>query len=85
MFIELFDGERSDVFVFAPKSGADQITDFTDGADRIDLSAYGFASFAAARGHFANVGADCVFTVGADVLTVAQFNLSLLGAADLLL
>ncbi|THH35166.1 calcium-binding protein [Aliishimia ponticola] len=37
----------ADTFVFAPGDGLDVIRDFEDGRDVIDLSAYGFASFAA--------------------------------------
>ena len=33
-------GAEDDTFVFAPGSGADTITDFTDGDDKIDLSAF---------------------------------------------
>jgi Ca2+-binding RTX toxin-like protein len=34
-----------DIFVFGRGSGADQIFDFEQGKDKIDVSAYGFTSF----------------------------------------
>ena len=36
--------EGADVFVFNPNSGADNIHDFQDGIDRLDVSGYGFTS-----------------------------------------
>jgi Ca2+-binding RTX toxin-like protein len=40
-------GSGADTFVFHPGDGADTITDFTHGTDKIDLGSYGFANFAA--------------------------------------
>jgi Ca2+-binding RTX toxin-like protein len=42
----LYGEAGADTFVFTNGSGADYIGDFTPGSDRIDLSAYGFTSFA---------------------------------------
>ena len=78
-------GAGADVFVFATFSGTDIVTDFTDGADRIDLSGYGFATLAAARANFADVAGDCVFTLGADVLVIENFTKAQIGAGDLIL
>ena len=78
-------GGGGDTFVFAPLGGTDRITDFGNGNDRIDLAAYGFASVAAATAQFADDGADCVFTFGSDVLTIANFSLGQLTGADLIL
>ncbi|NBE05974.1 calcium-binding protein [Paragemmobacter ruber] len=39
-------GTGLDVFVFAPGGGADLVTDYVDGQDRIDLAAHYFTSFA---------------------------------------
>ena len=78
-------GAGLDVFVFASGSARDVVTDFADGSDRIDLSAYGFANLAAATAHFANVGADCAFTFGVDVLLVRGWSVAQIGAGDLIL
>ncbi len=37
-------GTGADVFVFARKSGDDEITDFNNNTDKLDLSAYGISS-----------------------------------------
>ena len=37
-------GAGADRFVFAPGSGTDEIHDFNNGADKIDVSAYGITS-----------------------------------------
>lgn len=42
----LYGEYRNDVFVFAKGDGADTIKDFTNGADRLDLSGFGFSNFA---------------------------------------
>lgn len=39
-------GTGQDLFVFAPRGGADLVTDYVDGQDRIDLGAYDFTGFA---------------------------------------
>lgn len=39
-------GTGQDVFVFAPRGGADLVTDYVDGQDRIDLGAHDFTGFA---------------------------------------
>ena len=39
-------GTGLDVFVFAPGGGADLVTDYADGQDRIDLGAHDFTGFA---------------------------------------
>ena len=75
----------ADVFVFATGSGTDTVTDFTDGADRIDLSAYGFATAVAAKAFFTNVGPDVVFTFGADQLVIENYTKVQIGFADLIL
>lgn len=78
-------GAGADVFVFAAGGGRDTVSIFTDGSDKFDLSAYNFASVAAAKANFANVGADCIFTLGADVLVVKGWSLAQIGAGDLIL
>ena len=39
----LVGGPGTDVFVVGPGEGQDTVTDFTDGEDRIDLTAFGLA------------------------------------------
>jgi len=78
-------GAGLDVFIFASGSAKDIVTDFTDGSDRIDLSAYGFADLAAAKANFANSGADCIFTFGADTLTVQGWSVAQIAVGDLIL
>ncbi len=39
----LVGGPGADVFVVGPGEGQDTVTDFTDGEDRIDLTAFGLA------------------------------------------
>ena len=78
------DGGR-DVFVFATGNGADRVTDFLDGQDHIDLSAYGFANATIASTFFADVGGNLVFTNGADVLTIDAMTKAQITGADLIL
>ncbi|MEO8241809.1 MAG: hypothetical protein ABI832_05810 [bacterium] len=78
-------GRGADVFIFAPGEAHDRITDFGTGADQIDLTAFGFASVAQARSHFANVGADCVFSLGSDDLTVIHFATAQIDGSNLIL
>ena len=78
------DGGR-DVFVFAAGAGADVVTDFLDGQDKIDLSAYGFATVTIARTFLADVGGNLIFTNGADVLTIENMTKAQITAADLIL
>ena len=37
-------GTGSDIFVFDDRMRADTITDFTDGEDRLDMTAWGFTT-----------------------------------------
>lgn len=75
----------TDTFVFPSGGGQDIVTDFQDGKDVLDLTAFGFASFAAAASHFATSGADVVFTFGLNTLLIQNFTLALLDADDLIL
>jgi Ca2+-binding RTX toxin-like protein len=52
----LFGQDGSDTFVFGASSGLDTIGDFTPGTDKIDLTAYGFASFAAVQAAMTDQG-----------------------------
>ena len=75
-------GEGADTFVFASGHGNDTITDFTDGEDTIDLSAFkaitGFDDLTVAQN-----GADTVITVpGGGTITLQGFASADLDAAD---
>lgn len=52
----LYGEAGADTFVFGASSGIDTIGDFTPGTDKIDLSAYGFASFAAVQAAMTDQG-----------------------------
>jgi len=78
-------GGMQDTFVFARQGGHDILSDFQDGRDVIDLSSFGFAGFRAAANHFAESGADVVFTAGPNSLLIQNFTLAQLTADDLIL
>ncbi|MDG2535387.1 M10 family metallopeptidase C-terminal domain-containing protein [Sphingomonas sp. HITSZ_GF] len=52
----LYGQDGADTFVFGASSGIDTIGDFVAGTDKIDLSAYGFASFAAVQAAMTDQG-----------------------------
>ena len=52
----LYGQDGADTFVFGASSGIDTIADFTPGTDKIDLSAYGFANFAAVQAAMTDQG-----------------------------
>lgn len=71
-------GAGADWFVFAPGSGADEITDFTPGADHIDLSAFDIAyeqlDFTkSASGIRISMGTDSIFVRGAQGFSPDDF------------
>lgn len=66
----------ADVFVFANGDGQDVIGDFGRGADRIDVSAFGFTSFAEVSNLITYNGAHNVATIAFDAddsITVNQY------------
>ena len=64
-------GAARDHFVFAPGDGRTRITDFADNVDRLDLTAFGFASVAQAKQFAGNTAGDVVFEFATgDVLVV---------------
>jgi Ca2+-binding RTX toxin-like protein len=78
-------GGDADHFVFAPGQGSALVTDFQDGSDQLDLTAFGFASVAQARSFASNVGSDVVFTfAGGEQLIVLNINKADLTALDIL-
>ena len=75
-------GEGADTFVFESGHGDDTITDFTDGEDTIDLSAFtsitGFGDLTVAQS-----GNDTVITIpGGGTITLQDFTSTDLDAAD---
>jgi serralysin len=77
-------GAGADEFHFAKGDGKDTITDFTNGADTIDLSHLSTVSdFNDLMKHHLSVhGHDLVITAGADHLVIADTQKSELNAAD---
>ena len=77
-------GEGADTFVFAPGHGNDTITDFADGKDMIDLSAFsGISAFGDLA--FTAVGSDVEIDLseyGGGTITLQNFTLNNLDAAD---
>lgn len=62
---DLYGTAEADTFIYsARRFGRDTITDFTPGADRIDLSGVGVSSFAALQPYIMKSGADAVITLG---------------------
>jgi len=53
-------GRSNDVFVFKRAAGDDLVTDFEDGVDLIDISAFGFNSFSQISAAVSNSGGDTV-------------------------
>lgn len=78
--------EGADVFVFDRRGGRDLVYDFTDGVDRLDLSAFDFASARAVRAVATQVGDDLVLKLAAGVtVTLHDMTRAQLGADDLIL
>ncbi|MEM9012911.1 MAG: calcium-binding protein [Pseudomonadota bacterium] len=81
-------GSNADTFVFGRGDGADLVTDFVEGADVLDLSDHGFASFAALTGAAsATARADeTLFEFGAgDSVLVQGLSFASLDASDVLI
>ena len=87
----LFGGDNRDTFVFAfGDVGIDEIKDFENGLDLIDLSDFGFADFTQAAGFASDIGAANMkfdFTVlGFDaIIRVENFRVADLDPGDLIL
>ena len=78
-------GFGRDTFVFAKGDGQDIVTDYTDGQDTIDLTAFDFAGFARAASHITTAGTGVIFTAGLTTLLIENFTLAQLTHGDLLL
>ncbi len=77
-----------DLFTFAPGCGADRILDFIAGGttDEIDLTGFGFASFAAVTSQAQDQGGNVVINLApGDVLTIVGVSLAQLQSGDFVL
>ncbi len=86
---KLTGGAGKDVFVFAKKEGKDTITDFQNGKDKIDLSAFNFASKAAALAKFYEIGSGSNDKLGFDFkgteIIVKGIDMGDLNGADIII
>lgn len=82
----LFGESGADIFVFDRGTGGDVIGDFVAGTDRIDLSAFGFANFAAVQAAMGQNGSDSFINLGGgDLVVLNGVALSSLQAGDFIL
>lgn len=82
----LLGGNGADIFRYGVNHGNDIVSDFQDGDDRIDLSAFGFSSFAEVKALAQNVGGDVLFTFGPDAsLVIENITKSELGTLDFII
>ncbi|MFL9841635.1 hypothetical protein ABS767_11730 [Sphingomonas sp. ST-64] len=82
----LFGEAGADIFVFERGTRADAIGDFTPGTDRIDLSAFGFTSFAQVQALMGeNGGTSFIALGGADIVVLNGVAMSMLDADDFIL
>lgn len=83
---DLTGGGGADVFIFAPGDGSDQITDFVNGTDRLDLRAFSFAGFAAVVAVSDDTARGLRLDLPGDgVVYVAGLTLATLTSGDVLL
>jgi Ca2+-binding RTX toxin-like protein len=71
-------GTGQDRFVFTAGFGNDTVTDFTNGADTLDFSAYGYSTYddILANISFADVSGNAVLTIGGDSVTLTGVSAS---------
>ncbi|KTE38206.1 MULTISPECIES: M10 family metallopeptidase C-terminal domain-containing protein [unclassified Sphingopyxis] len=82
----LFGEGGADTFVFERGTGGDVIGDFARGTDKIDLSAFGFANFAAVQAGFSQVGANGAINLGnGDFIVLHNVTMSQLTQGDFIL
>ncbi|THD34590.1 MAG: hypothetical protein E7773_14495, partial [Sphingomonas sp.] len=82
----LFGGAGADTFVFDHGTGQDSVGDFVSGTDRLDLSAFGFASFSDVQAATHDVGGNAVIDLGGgDTVTLTGFLSSQLQSGDVIL
>ncbi|MFN3294308.1 MAG: M10 family metallopeptidase C-terminal domain-containing protein, partial [Gemmobacter sp.] len=77
-------GKGADVFVLATGSGADTITDFTPGLDRLDLSGTVFTGFAQVQAALTSVSGGSLLTIGADSVMLPGLQPGALQPGDVL-
>ena len=77
-------GAGADHFILS-LTGADQITDFANGIDKLDLVWFGFASATEALSNFSQDSAGVVFTLGTSMVLLAGETLTSFTEADLIL
>ncbi len=82
----LFGESGADIFVFERGTGADVIGDFVAGTDRIDLSAFGFTSFAQVQAALGENGGTAFLTLGnGDMVVLNGVAGASLSAGDFIL
>ncbi|WP_269450353.1 calcium-binding protein, partial [Sphingomonas sp. CCH9-E2] len=82
----LFGEAGADTFVFTRGTGGDVIGDFVAGTDRIDLSAFGFTSFAQVEAALGEYGGTAFLTLGnGDMVVLNGVARSALAAGDFIL
>jgi len=82
----LFGGGGHDIFVFQSGTGQDSVGDFVSGTDQLDLSAFGFANFAAVQAVTSDVGGSAVINLGGgNTVTVTGVLKAQLQSGDVIL
>lgn len=79
-------GQGADIVVVKQGDGRDKILDFQNGADRIDVTDFGFANFGAVDALASAFGAGIIIDFGTgDELIIENFTLGQFNAADVIL
>ncbi len=82
----LFGESGADMFIFERGTGGDVIGDFARGVDRIDIRAFGFASFAQVQTAFIQNGDVGAINLGnGDLIVLHSIQMAQLTAADFLI
>jgi Ca2+-binding RTX toxin-like protein len=82
----LFGEGGADTFVFSSGNGQDTVGDFVSGSDKLDLSAFGFADFAAVQAATNDVGGNAVIDLGGgNSVTLTGVTESQLQSGDVIL
>ncbi|MEO6214869.1 MAG: calcium-binding protein, partial [Sphingomonas sp.] len=82
----LWGSSGADTFVFDLGTGQDTVSDFASGSDKLDLSAFGFADFAAVQAATHDVGGNAVIDLGGgDTVTLTGVLSSQLQSGDVIL